>query len=314
MLSLKGLKVWVSGHRGMVGRALVRRLSREQCAVITASRTQLDLTRQADVESWLSAARPDLIFLASARVGGIQANATYPADFIYQNIAIQTNIIEAARCCGVRKLVFFGSSCTYPKFSPQPVAEEQLLAGSPEPTNLWFAVAKIAGLKMVEAYRHQYGCDFINLMPANTYGPGDNFDPKAAHVIPALISKFHTAREEGHRCVEVWGTGTPLREFLFVDDLADAAVHMAKYYSAAEPINIGTGKEVSIATLAKQIAKVIGYDGPIIFDITRPDGAPRRLLNSKRLSGLGWTPKTDLTDGIIATYEWFKEQKIKLVR
>jgi GDP-L-fucose synthase len=309
MFSIDGSKIWVAGHMGMVGGALLRRLNQEQCEIVTASRAELDLTRQAEVESWLSAARPDFIFLAAARVGGIHANAAYPAEFIYQNLAIQTNVIEAARRCGVSKLVFFGSSCTYPKLAPQPVAEEQLLAGPPEPTNVWYAVAKMAGLKMVEAYRHQYGCDFINLMPANTYGPGDNFDPQASHVIPAMIRKFHAAREQGLDYVELWGTGTPLREFLFADDLADAAVFLAKHYSAGDLVNIGTGEEVAIATLAEQVASVTGFQGRIVYDTNKPDGAPRKLIDSTRLRRLGWQPRTSLADGLIITYEWFKQHQ-----
>jgi GDP-L-fucose synthase len=296
----------------MVGSALLRRLAREQCKVITATRADLDLTRQADVEAWLAQVRPDLIFLAAARVGGIHANAAYPAEFIYQNLAIQTNVIEAARRCQVGKLVFFGSSCTYPKFAPQPVAEEQLLAGPPEPTNQWYAVAKMAGLKMVEAYRQQYGCDFINLMPANAYGPGDNFDPQASHVIPAMIRKFHEARETGRDQVELWGTGTPLREFLFADDLADAALYMAENYSAGDLVNVGTGEEVSIATLAEHVAAVTGYQGRLVFDTTKPDGAPRKLLDSTRLRGLDWKPKTTLAEGLVATYEWFLQHRAQL--
>lgn len=309
MCSIGGKKVWVAGHMGMVGSALVRRLGQEQCEIVTVSRAELDLTRQADVEDWLSGVCPDLIFLAAARVGGIHANSVYPAEFIYQNLAVQTNVIEAARRCGVGKLVFFGSSCTYPKFAAQPVSEEQLLAGQLEATNVWYAVAKVAGLKMVEAYRQQYGCDFINLMPANTYGPGDNFDLHASHVIPALIRKFHSAREEGREHVELWGTGTPLREFLFVDDLADAAVFMAKHYSAGDLVNVGTGEEVSIAKLAEHIARVTGYEGHLVFDIKKPDGAPRKLLDSTRLRRLGWRPKTSLGEGLSTTYEWFKQHQ-----
>ena len=212
----------------------------------------------------------------------------------------------------MRKLIFFGSSCTYPKFAPQPVAEEQLLAGPPEPTNVWYAVAKMAGLKMVEAYRQQYGCDFINLMPANAYGPGDNFDPQASHVIPAMIRKFHAASEEGRDYVELWGTGTPLREFLFADDLADAAVFMAEHYSAGDLVNVGTGEEVSIAALAEQVAAVTGYQGRVVFNTAKPDGAPRKLLDSTRLRGLGWKPKTSLAEGLIVTYEWFKQHQGEL--
>lgn len=306
-----GSRVWVAGHKGMVGSALLRRLELEECKVITINRAKLDLSRQAEVENWLQQTRPDVIFLAAARVGGIFANTNYPAEFIYQNLIIQTNLIEAARSSGVRKLIFFGSSCTYPKFAPQPVTEDQLLKGSPEQTNIWYAVAKLAGLKMVEAYRQQYGCDFISLMPANTYGPGDNFDLQESHVIPAMIRKFYKARKEGRDYVELWGTGTPMREFLFVDDLADAALFMADNYSSSDLINVGTGEEVSIQVLAEKIAAIIGYQGEIIFDSTKFDGAPRKLLDSTRIQRIGWKPKISLNAGLALTYEWFKENEVK---
>lgn len=291
----------------MVGGALVRRLARENCTVLTVPHSELDLTRQTGVEQWVKANAPDLIFLAAARVGGIYANAHFPADFIYENLAIQTNVIHAAHLAGVGKLVFFGSSCTYPKFAPQPVAEEQLLEGALEPTNVWYAVAKIAGLKTTEAYRRQFGCDFINVMPTNTYGPGDNFDPAASHVIPALIRKFHQAKLAGLRCVEIWGSGTSLREFIHADDLADAAVFLATKYSSPGPINVGTGEEFPIADLARRIAKTVGFDGELYFDATKPDGAPRKLLDSSKLRALGWKPGIGLEDGLYSSYRWFLE-------
>jgi len=298
----------------MVGSALLRRLNQEHCEVITTSRAELDLTRQADVEAWMFAVRPDIVFHAAARVGGIHANSTFPAEFIYQNLVIQSNVIHAAYRCGVRKLIFFGSSCTYPKLAPQPIAETQLLAGPPEPTNIWYAVAKIAGLKMVEAYRKQYGCDFISLMPANAYGPCDNFDPQASHVIPAMIRKFCEARDKGYDQVELWGTGTPLREFLFVDDLADAAVFITENYSGGDLLNVGTDEEVTIGALAKRVAAKVGFQGRIVFDATMPDGAPRKCLDTTRIHKLGWRPRTSLDAGITKTYEWFKLQPSSLMR
>ncbi len=309
LFPLAGRRVWVAGHRGMVGNALVRRLARENCTILTVNRSELDLTRQADVEQWVKTNIPDLIFLAAAKVGGIHANAHFPADFIYQNLAIQTNVIQAAHLAGVGKLVFFGSSCTYPKFAPQPVAEEQLLEGAPEPTNIWYAVAKIAGIKMAEAYRRQYGCDFINLMPANTYGPCDNFDPAASHVIPALIRKFHHAKLSGSQSVEIWGSGTPLREFMHADDLADAAVFLAKEYSSPELINVGTGEEVPIADLARRVAKVVGFEGELCFDAAKPDGALRKLLDTSKLRALGWKPGIGLDVGLHSAYRYFLENE-----
>ncbi len=293
----------------MLGNALVRRLARENCTLLTASRSELDLTRQADVEKWVKKNSPDLIFLVAAKVGGIYANANFPADFTYQNLAIQTNVIQASYLAGVEKLVFFGSSCTYPKFAPQPVAEDQILEGAPEPTNIWYAVAKIAGIKMVEAYRSQYGCDFINLMPANTYGPFDKFDPATSHVIPALIRKFHFAKINCSQRVEIWGSGTPLREFLHVDDLADAAVFLAKEFSSHELINIGTGQEVSIADLARLVSKVVGFKGELFFDTTKPDGASRKLLNTSKLRALGWKPSIGLDVGLHSAFNYFLENE-----
>lgn len=304
---VNGKKVWVAGHRGMLGSALVRKLEKLDCDLLKVDRSQLDLTRQMDVEQWLLDEKPDLIFLAAAKVGGIHANSAYPAEFIYENIAIQMNVIEGARKTGVEKLIFFGSSCTYPKYAPQPINEEQLLEGQPEPTNVWYAAAKIAGLKMVEAYRKQYGCDFISLMPANAYGPGDNFDPNGSHVIPAMIRKFHLAKTNREERVQLWGTGAPLREFLYVDDLADAAMFFSKNYNDGKILNIGTGQEIAIADLAGKVAKVVGYKGMLDFDVSKPDGAPRKLLDSTRAHALGWQAKTSLVEGLEETYQWFKQ-------
>jgi GDP-L-fucose synthase len=310
--TLKNLKVWVAGHRGMIGSALLRRLENEGCELLTIDRTKLDLTRQNEVEKWFGLVRPEVVFMAAARVGGIYSNANFPAEFIYENLSIQTNIIEAARKFNIKKLIFFGSACTYPKTAPQPVNEDQLLAGYIEPTNQWYAVAKIAGLKMIEAYRKQYGCDFISLMPANSYGIGDNFDLTAGHVIPAMIRKFHEAKLKGDLSVELWGTGVPLREFLFADDLADAAVFLSKNYSESGIINIGTGDEISISDLANQVALVVNYKGTLIFNNNYPDGAYRKVLNSNRLNQLGWRHSTTINDGISATYKWFLENELKL--
>ncbi len=303
---LTGKRVWVAGHGGMVGSALTRRLAAEDCELITVSRDTLDLRRQADVEAWMADIRPQVIVVAAAMVGGIQANATRPAEFLYDNLAIETNIVHAARGIGAEKLLFLGSACIYPREAAQPMAEEALLSGPLEPTNEWYAVAKIAGMKLCEAYRAQYGCDFISAQPNNLYGPGDNFDLETSHVIPALIAKTHRAKADGAASVEVWGTGKPLREFLFVDDLADALVFLLKNYSAAGPINIGTGEEINVRELAKAVAGVVGFEGGFDFNTEKPDGAPRKLLDVCRLKRLGWTGKTRLADGLEATYDWYK--------
>lgn len=305
---LAGKRVWVAGHRGMVGSAIARRLAREACEVITLDRAAIDLRRQAETEAWLAANRPQAVFLAAATVGGILANDTRPAEFLYDNLMIAANIVHGAWRCGVEKLLFLGSSCIYPRLAPQPIPEDALLTGPLEPTNQWYAVAKIAGIKLCQAYRRQYGCDFISVMPTNLYGPGDNFDLASSHVVPALIAKFHHAKVTGASEVEIWGTGTPKREFLYVDDLADAVVHVMRVYSGEEHINIGTGTDVTIAELAEMAAKVVGFTGRLVFDPRKPDGTPRKLLDVSRLQALGWTARTALEDGLQLSYRWFLEQ------
>ena len=303
-------RVFVAGHRGLVGGAIVRHLQTagfEQ--VLTASRQELDLTEQAAVNAWFESERPAFVFLAAARVGGIQANSSYPADFIRDNLLIQNNVIDAAFRCGVRKLLFLGSSCIYPKQAPQPIREDALLTGPLEPTNEWYAVAKIAGIKLCQAYRRQYGFDAISLMPTNLYGPGDNFDLLTSHVLPALIRKFHEARVTQAPEVVVWGSGTPRREFLHVDDLADAAVFLMQNYSGEDIINVGVGEDISIAELAALVADVVGYHGTIVYDRSKPDGTPRKLLDVSRLHALGWRARIALRDGVTATYRWYVEQQ-----
>jgi len=306
--SLKEKRVWVAGHRGMVGSALLRRLEREDCVPITVDRKDVDLTRQHQVEAWMSEARPQAIFLAAAKVGGIVANDTAPADFLYDNLAIATNVIHAAAATGVEKLLFLGSSCIYPKLAPQPLKEEALLTGPLEPTNEWYAVAKIAGLKLCQAYRHQHGCDFVSAMPTNLYGPGDNFDLQSSHVIPALIRKAHEAKVSGASELVIWGSGTPRREFLHVDDAADALVHVMSQYSDDMHINIGTGRDITIRDLAELMADVVGFKGRIVMDTTKPDGTPRKLLDIGKLAALGWQPSIDLKKGLESTYAWFVSQ------
>ena len=308
---LTGRRVWIAGHRGMVGSALVRRLAGEPCEVLTAPRDELDLTAQAPVFAWMEAARPDLVIVAAAKVGGINANDSYPAQFLYENLAIEANIIEGARRAGVAKLVFLGSSCIYPKFAPQPMAEDALLTGPLEPTNEWYAVAKIAGIKLCEAYRRQYGLDFVSAMPTNLYGPGDNYDLANSHVVPALIRKAHEAKLAGADSIAVWGSGTPLRELLHVDDLADAIVHIAKVYSDDRHLNVGSGEEVSIRDLAALVAKVIGFEGESVWDATKPDGTPRKLMDSARLAALGWRAQIGLEDGLRRTYADFLTQDMR---
>lgn len=300
---LKGTRVWVAGHRGMVGSAIVRRLAGEGCDILTASRQDLDLCLQVDVEAWLAKNRPDAIFLAAAKVGGIMANSTKQAEFIYSNLAIQTNVIHAAWKTRVKKLLFLGSACIYPKELPQPIVEEALLTGPLEPTNQWYAAAKIAGIKMCDAYRKQYGCDFISAQPTNVYGPGDNFDAAAGHVMGALMARAHRAKLEGAPRLTIWGTGRPLREFLFVEDLADALIFVMKHYSDDIHINIGSGQELSIADLARLIAKTVGYTGELVFDPSKPDGVARRVLDTTRIKNLGWAPKTPFAEGLRDMYE-----------
>jgi GDP-L-fucose synthase len=305
LFDLAGKRVFVAGHRGMVGAALVRRLAAESCQTLTAERDVLDLTRQDSTERWLAAHKPDAVFLAAARVGGIHANATYPADFIADNLAIELNVIRAAHAAGVAKLMFLGSSCIYPKLAPQPMNEDLLLTGPLEPTNEWYAVAKIAGIKLCQAYRQQHGVDFISVMPTNLYGPGDNYHPENSHVPAALIRRFHEAKLAGAPNVTVWGTGTPLREFLAVDDLADACVFVMQHYSGNAFLNVGTGEDVSIGDFARLVADVVGYRGELVFDTTRPDGTPRKLMDVSRLRALGWHARIPLREGLAAAYADF---------
>lgn len=299
---LAGKRVWVAGHRGMVGSAVVRRLGTENCDILTVGRDELDLTDQAAVNAWMAKTRPDAVVLAAAKVGGIHANNTMPAEFLYDNIALQTNIIHGAYTHGVEKLLFLGSSCIYPKLAPQPIKEEYLLTGALEPTNEWYAIAKIAGIKMCQAYRKQYGVDFISAQPTNLYGPGDNYNLQTSHVLPALLRKFHEAKESHAPLVTLWGSGKPLREFLYVDDLADALVFLLKNYSNEVPINVGSGAEVSIRDLAMLIAEVIGYQAKLVFDASKPDGSPRKLMDSQMLHDQGWNNARSLREGIEQTY------------
>jgi GDP-L-fucose synthase len=302
---LKGKTVFVAGHGGMVGGALVRRLKQENVELLTVRRSEVDLRDQAAVNRWFAKARPQVVFLAAAKVGGINANNTLRGEFIYENLIIATNIIHAAHVNGAEKLMFLGSSCIYPKLAPQPLREDSLLTGLLEPTNEPYAIAKIAGIKMVEAYRSQYGSDFINVMPTNLYGSGDNYHPEYSHVVAALIRRFHEAKLSGASSVVVWGTGTPRREFMYVDDLADACVHLMKTYSDAELVNIGTGEDITIAEFARVVAAIVGYEGTISFDPSKPDGTPRKLLDVGRLAKLGWRARTSLEDGIRLAYQAF---------
>ena len=306
---LKGKTVYVAGHRGMVGSALVRRLAREDVELLTVTRSELDLRDQAAVFGWFAANKPQAVFLAAATVGGINANNTLRAEFLYDNLAIAANVIHGAHLAGCEKLMFLGSSCIYPKLAPQPLREDSMLTGPLEPTNEPYAIAKIAGIKMVEAYRSQYGSDFISVMPTNLYGPGDNYHPEYSHVVAALIRRFHEAKQSGARSVVVWGTGTPRREFLYVDDLADACIHLMKNYSASELVNIGTGEDVTIAEFARVVAAVVGFSGEISFDPSRPDGTPRKLLDVSRLAKMGWRATTRLEDGIRRAYQAFLSEQ-----
>ncbi|MBY5445270.1 GDP-L-fucose synthase [Rhizobium leguminosarum] len=307
MYDLSNKKIWVAGHRGMVGSALVRRLQSEDCKVITATRREVDLTRQEEVEKFAEATRPDAIILAAAKVGGILANDSYPAEFIYDNLIIEANIFEAAHRAGVDRLLFLGSSCIYPKLAPQPIPEEALLTGPLEPTNEWYATAKITGIKLAEAYRKQYGRDYISAMPTNLYGPGDNFDLNSSHVLPALIRKAHAAKLRNDPHMVVWGTGTPRREFLHVDDCADALVFLLKTYSGSQHVNVGSGTDLEIIELTRLVCRVVGYEGEIIHDLSKPDGTPRKLMSNQKLQDMGWKPRISLEDGIRATYAWFLE-------
>jgi GDP-L-fucose synthase len=304
LYSLNSKKVFVAGERGMVGSALIRRLARENCIILHADRSELDLNDQGAVIDWMERYRPDAVFVAAGKVGGIMANSSYPAEFIYENVMIAANTIHAAHLTGVEKLLFLGSSCIYPKFAEQPIREEALLTGMLEPTNEWYAIAKIAGIKLAQAYRKQYGCDFISAMPTNLYGPEDNYDLNSGHVLPALIRKAHDAKAHGTPFV-LWGSGSPRREFLYVDDCADACVFLMKQYSDAEHVNVGTGEDVSIAELATLVSRIVGYRGTIEKDLSKPDGTPRKLLDVTKLANLGWRAQTRIEDGIASAYEAF---------
>jgi GDP-L-fucose synthase len=310
LFPLRGRSMFVAGHRGMVGSALIRRLAQEECRILTVGRDAVDLRDQAAVDRWFHQNRPEAVLLAAARVGGIHANNTHPGDFLYDNLAIATNVIEASRRTGVAKLLFLGSSCIYPRLAPQPMPESCLLTGPLEPTNQWYAIAKIAGLKLCQAYRRQHGCDFVSVMPTNLYGPNDNFDPLSSHVLPALLAKIDATVREGRDTVEIWGSGRPRREFLHVDDLADAVVFLMKHWSDAEPINIGTGTDVTIAQLARLIADIVGFTGRFVFDTSKPDGTPRKLLDVAKLITLGWCPRISLEAGVRQTYGWYRAARV----
>jgi GDP-L-fucose synthase len=303
-------RIFVAGHRGLVGSAIARGLAASGCnRLCTAGREEVDLANQAEVERFFQSERPEYVFLAAAKVGGIHANTTYPAEFIRDNLLIQANVIDAAWRSGTKKLLFLGSSCIYPKYAVQPMTEEMLLTGSLEPTNEWYAVAKIAGIKMCQAYRRQYGFDAICLMPTNLYGPGDNFNLENSHVLPALIRKFHEAKAANAPEVVMWGTGSPRREFLHVDDVADAAIHLMRHYSGEEIVNVGVGEDISIRELAALVSEIVGYEGRIVNDVTKPDGTPRKLLDVSHLNGLGWKATIPLRDGVAGTYRWFLEHQ-----
>lgn len=304
MYSLAGKRVFVAGHKGMVGSAIVRRLADEDCEVVTLDRREVDLRDQAGVRAWMADRRPQAVFMAAAKVGGILANDSYPADFLLDNLLIETAVTAAAHAADVEKMLFLGSSCIYPKLAPQPIPEDALLTGPLEPTNEWYAIAKIAGIKLAQAFRRQHGRDYISAMPTNLYGPGDNFDLSSSHVMPALIRKVHDAKAAGSEVV-VWGTGTPRREFLYVDDCADACVHLMQSYSADQHVNVGSGEDITILELTQIVMKVLGYDGPIVHDRSKPDGTPRKLMDGGKLRSLGWTPKVALEEGIAHSYEAF---------
>lgn len=303
--SLQGQRIWVAGHRGMVGGAIVRQLQSEGCDILTATHAELDLTRQKDVEDWMAAKKPTMVVVAAAIVGGILANDSRPVEFLNDNLLIQSNIIGNAHKIGVNRLLFLGSSCIYPRLAPQPITEDSLLTGPLEPTNQWYAIAKITGVKLCQAYRRQHGRDYISAMPTNLYGPGDNFDLASSHVLPALLVKAHRAKLASAASLELWGSGKPFREFLYVEDLAEACVFLLKTYSKEEPINVGFGSDVTIRELAETIAEVVGFTGTFTFDVTKPDGTPRKLMNSARIHALGWKAKTGLREGIAKAYAWY---------
>jgi GDP-L-fucose synthase len=308
----KSSRIYVAGHGGLVGSSICRRLQAGGYRNLIGRRSrELDLTRQADVEAFLGQERPEYVFLAAAKVGGIMANNNYPAEFLYRNLMIQNNVIHSSYMNGVKKLLFLGSSCIYPKFAPQPIKEEHLLTGELEPTNEPYAVAKIAGIKMCQAYNRQYGTDYISVMPTNLYGPNDNFDLETSHVLPAMIRKFHEAKTTGRSSVEIWGTGTPRREFLYIEDLADACVHLMESYDDSGIINIGVGEDISIKDLALLVKKIVGYAGETVYDASKPDGTPRKLLDVSKLRSLGWKAQTSLEEGIRRTYEWYLQNNVR---
>jgi GDP-L-fucose synthase len=306
---LSGKRVWVAGHSGMVGTAVLRQLQEIDCDVVTSSHAELDLARQTDVEAWMADTKPNAIIMAAARVGGIHANDTLPVDFLIDNIQIETNVFTSAHAVGVERMLFLGSSCIYPRLTAQPMREESLLTGPLEPTNQWYALAKIAGVKMAQAYRRQYGRDYISCMPTNLYGPGDSFDLQLSHVLSALIVKAHQAKEVGAGSFEIWGTGTSTREFLYVDDLAAACIFLLERYSSEDIVNVGYGREISITDLAALVAKVIGFEGVITKDLGKPDGTPRKLMDSTRINEMGWQASTGLEDGIGKTYAWYLDNE-----
>lgn len=303
VFNLAGKRVFVAGHKGMVGSAIIRRLQTEDVTILTADRSEVDLTDQSAVRNWMKRNRPEVVFLAAAKVGGILANASFPAQFLYENLMIEANVIDSAWHSGAQKLIFFGSTCIYPKFAKQPILEDSLLTGPLEQTNEWYAIAKIAGVKLCQAYRKQYNSDFISVQPTNLYGPGDNYDLHNSHVLPALIRKAHEAKRNNAAELVVWGSGNPLREFLHVDDLADAAVYLSKKYSGISPVNVGSGEEISIADLARSVCNTVGFNGTVIFDSSKPDGTPRKLADSSLLKRIGWNNPRPLADGIKATYQ-----------
>jgi GDP-L-fucose synthase len=312
--SLSNRRVWVAGHRGMAGAAIVKRLESEDCEIVTAARSELDLMKQDDVFAWMADQKIDAVFLAAAKVGGIMANATRPAEFLYENLTIEANVIHGAYRAGVKKLLFLGSSCIYPRMAEQPMREEALLTGALEPTNEWYAIAKIAGIKMCQAYRRQYGCNFVSVMPTNLYGPGDRYDLEAGHVVAALIMKIHAAKAARLDEVELWGSGRPKREFLFTDDLADACVFVMKNYSEEQFLNVGTGTDITILELAEAIARVVGWDGKFTFNTSKPDGTPRKVMDVSRLTSLGWTAKTRFEIGLRQAYDWYVAHALSVTR
>lgn len=312
MVDLVGKRIWIAGHKGMVGSAIVRRLQQENCDVVIADRATLDLMDQTAVRRWVADTRPDIIFMAAAKVGGILANNDHPAEFLYQNLVMETNVIDAAHKADVNDMLFLGSSCIYPKFAPQPIAEASLLTGPLEPTNEWYAIAKIAGIKLAEAYRRQYGRNYISAMPTNLYGPGDNFNLQSSHVLPALMRKAHEAKLAHAPSITIWGTGTPRREFLHVDDCADACVHLMKVYSRDQHVNVGSGEDLTIFNLTRLVCDVVGFGGEITCDTEKPDGTPRKLMAADKIRALGWVPHISLKDGVETTYRWFLENAVRI--